>query len=148
MGSVHSKLLHVEEYVYDFAVDGGSVGAINLSAKDNMHVLPLGAVVKSVVMKVVTAFTSGGAATVAWGPTSDADGYSGTPVAVASLTANAVFRGYEGAAALLWQDTNDHPLFYPVLVANDSDMKLTIAAAALTAGKSVLWVEYYKPTLS
>jgi hypothetical protein len=147
MGTVFKKESHYQEYVYDFAVDGGAVSTIALSAKPGKEPLPLYAVVTSVALKVVTAFTSGGSATLAWGNTSDVDGYSGTPIAVASLTDNAVFNGWGNVAALLWNDTQDSPVYYHVGAANDAVVSVTIATAAMTAGKAVLWVEYVRPSL-
>ena len=132
-------------YVYDFAVDGGATGAIDLSAKANAAPLPTGAVITSVYGIVTTAFTSGGSATMSWGPTSDVDGYSGTAIAVASLTDNLVVNGWDSAAALLWDDTNDHAIFPKVIAANTGDFLVTIATAAMTAGYAEFVVEYYMP---
>ena len=138
--------LSVQEYVYDFSVDGGSTAAaIVLSSKANKSVLPSGAVVKSVYMKVLTTFTSGGSATLAWGNTSDPDGYSGAALAVASLTAGSVFNGYDNAAALLWDDTNDHPIYFSAESAGLQDVSVTIGTADMTAGKCVVVVEYCLP---
>ena len=144
--SVYTNEMHTQEYEYDFAADGGAVGVINLSSKAGAHVLPVGAMVKKVSLKVVTAFTSGGAATVSWGPTASATGYSGTAVAVASLTANASFNGEGNGASLVFNDVEDSSKEAVVGVANDGDMKLTIAAAALTAGRAIVNVQYYNPT--
>lgn len=149
--------VQVEEYVYDFAVDGGATGAIDLSGKSSESPVPVGALIKSVTMKVVTAFTSGGSATLAWGNGDDADGYSGTAIAVASLTDNALFLGNEDAAApgaLLWATigtTPDAVKSKPALNvadANDGLMEITIAAADMTAGKAIFLVEYYMPSLA
>ena len=142
--------VQVQEYVYDFAVDGGSTSAaIDLSAKAGKPTLPAGAVVLGVVARVLTSCTSGGSATVSWGPSADADGYSGAAVAVASLAANAVFNGTEDGsnpAALLWDNTLDAPKYYPVTAtANTQDFTVTIATAALTAGKISFSVLYLNP---
>lgn len=137
----------VAEYIYDFDEDGGATGAINLHAKDNYDVIPVGAIIKRVTAKVVTACTSGGSATVAWGNGDDADGYSGAAIAVASLTDNALFNGYDNGAALLWDDTNDHAIDVNVADAADGQFIVTIGTAALTAGKIVFLVEYYSPTV-
>lgn len=125
--------LHVQEYVYDFSVDGGAVGAIDLSAKDGYKPLPAGAVIKEVLSSVETACTSGGAATVSWGNGGDADGYSGTAKAVAALVDNAAFSGKSDSGA-------DVP---SVAVSGELDFNVTIATAALTAGKINFKVEYY-----
>lgn len=138
--------LMVQEYVYDFAVDGGATGAINLHAKANKAVVPVGAIIIGVRAKVVTACTSGGSATVAWGNGDDADGYSGTAIAVASLTDNALFNGYDNGAALLWDDTNDHVIDVNVSTAADGQFIVTIGTADLTAGKIVFMVQYLFPT--
>lgn len=137
-----------QEYIYDFSVDGGAQGAFDLSAKNNKSVLPSNAVVTSVWMKVLTTFTSGGSATLEWGNTTDPNGYSGATVAVASLTAGAVFNGWDNAAALIWDDTNDHAIFYSVgTTANNKDFSCTVATADMTAGKAVFVVEYYVPAI-
>jgi hypothetical protein len=138
--SVFSNEEHLQEYVYDFAVSGGAVGAISLSALAGKSI-PAGALVTAVYAKVVTAFTSGGAATVSWGPTADPDGYSGAAKAMAAMVDDAAFSGQEDSGALL-------DGVYPVVAANSQDMLLTIAVAALTAGKMAIVVKYLKPTLS
>lgn len=138
--------LHFQEYLYDFAVDGGAMGAKILSSKAGKASLPLGAIVLSVWSKVVTAFTSGGAATVEWGNSTDPDGYSGAAIAVASLVDNGVRNGQENDSALLFDTTGDFDKYYGVLVANDANMSLTVNTAALTAGKLVLGVMYHMPT--
>ncbi len=135
----------VQEYVYDFSVDGGAASTIVLSDKSGVDPLPVGAIVKQVTAKVLTAFTSGGSATLAWGHGGDPDGYSGTAIAVASLTANSLFNGWDNAAALLWDDTNDHAIPVAVVDASTGAVSVTIATAAMTAGKMVILVEYYFP---
>lgn len=140
--------VNVQEYVYDFAEDGGAVGEIFLSSKAGVDPIPTGAIIKRVTAKVLTAVTSAGAATLAWGNDDDPDGYSGTAIAKASLTANAVFNGYDNGAALLWDDTNDHPIDVAVINEDDGEVSVTIGTAALTAGKVVILVEYYYPKAS
>lgn len=138
--------LHVQEYIYDFAVDGGAIGEINLHAKDNKAVIPVGAIIKGVTAKVVTACTSTGSATVIWGNGDDKDGYSGATVAVATLADNYVSNGWDSGAALLWDDTNDHPIYQNVSTAADGQFIVSIADVALTAGKILFMVEYLLPT--
>lgn len=140
--------VQVQEYVYDFAVDGGAQGEIFLSSKSGYAPVPNGAIIKRVVGKVVTAFTSGGSATLAWGNDDDPDGYSGSAIAVASLTDNALFNGYDNGAALLWDDTNDHAIDVAVINEDDGEFSVTIGTADMTAGKMIFLVEYYLPSLS
>lgn len=137
--------VHVQEYVYDFADDGGAQGEIFLSSKANKEPIPVGAIITRVTAQVLTTFTSGGSATLAWGNDDDPDGYSGAAQAVASLTANTVFNGYDNAAALLWDDTNDHVIYVPVVNEDDGEVSVTIGTADMTAGKMVILVEYYMP---
>ena len=147
MSGLRNGGLQVQEYVYDFAVDGGATGEIFLSSKDGCSPIPNGAIIKAVTMKVVTAFTSGGSATLAWGNDDDPDGYSGSAVAVASLVDNFVANGWDNGAALLWDDTNDHQIPVPVINEDDGEFSVTIATAAMTAGKALFLVEYLLPTV-
>lgn len=137
--------VQVAEYVYDFDVDGGLQAAFNLHAKDGKAVVPVGAIKTAVTMKVLTTFTSGGAGTLTWGNGDDADGYSGAAIALGSLTAGAVFNGWDNAAALLWDDTNDHAIYVNVADAADGQLIATIGGADMTAGKAVVMVHYLMP---
>jgi len=141
---------HIAEYVYDFSVDGGANGtAIDLHDKAGKSVIPVGAIITDVVAKVVTACTSDGSATVAWGNGDNADGYSGTTIAVGSLTDNSLWhKGVQGTEALIWDNTNDAPKYVNVADAADGQLKLLISDADLTAGKIVFVIKYYLPTLS
>lgn len=147
MSSFKNDGLHVQEYVYDFAVDGGAQGEIFLSSKAGYAPIPNGAIIKAVTGKVVTAFTSGGSATLVWGNDDDPDGYSGATIAVASLTDNALFNGWDNAAALIWDDTNDHQIPVAVINEDDGEFSVTIATADMTAGKAIFLVEYLMPSL-
>lgn len=140
--------VQVAEYVYDFDVDGGAQGEIFLSSKAGYAPVPNGAIITAVCLKVVTAFTSDGSATLAWGNDDDPDGYSGTAIAVASLTDNAVFNGWDNGAALLWDDTNDHQIYVPVVNEDDGEVSVTIGTADMTAGKAIVLVQYYMPSLT
>lgn len=135
------------EYVYDFAADGGTAGAISLSSKNNKASLPSNAIVTSVFAKVITDI-AGTSSTVSWGNTTDPDGYSGTAIAEASLTAGVVNNGWDNGAALIFDDTNDHAIYYNVgTTANNKDFSITIGTADLTAGKMVFVVEFYVPAV-
>ena len=133
-----------QEYVYDFAEDAAT-GVVVLSDKATKNALPVGAIVTGVALKVLTAFASG--TSMSWGNGDDADGYSGTAIVTASLTLNALFNGWDNAAALLWDDTNDHAIYNNVADAADGSVSVTIAGT-MTAGKAVLMVEYLMPAAS
>ena len=136
-----------QEYLYDFAKDGGAISTKVLSNKNGKAPLPVGAILKSVYAKVVTTCTSGGSATVSWGNGDGVTVYSGTAIAVASLTAGAIFNGWDNGASALWDDTNDHPIFVNIDDATTGNFSMAIAADTLTAGKIVFVCEYYLPAI-
>lgn len=137
---------HVQEYIYDFDVDGGGTGEIFLSSKANYDPIPIGAVITAVTARVVTA-VAGTSSTLAWGNDDDPDGYSGTAIAEASLTINSVHNGWDNGAVLLWDDTNDHAIYVPVINEDDGEFSVTIGNNDLTAGKVVFMVEYLMPSV-
>lgn len=136
--------MHMNKYVYDFAEDGGAVGAISLSSKANSQSLPDNAIVESVVAFFESAIV-GSSSTLSWGNTTDPDGYSGAAIAEATLVADYVANGYDNASALLWDDTNDHIIHFLCNSADDRDFSVTIGTAPLTAGKVHFFVKYYLP---
>jgi hypothetical protein len=137
--------LQVQEYVYDFSVDGGATGAIDLSAKAGYDPLPDGAIVSEVVAFFEAAIV-GTSSTLSWGNTADPDGYSGSAIAEATLVINYVANGFDNGAALLWDDTNDHKIHYLANATNKRDFSVTIGTADLTAGKVKFMVAYYLPS--
>lgn len=132
-------------YTYDFAEDGGATSTIDLSAKAGAFTLPDNALVMNVWMAVETACTSAGSAVISYGNTTDVDGYSGTAGAVATFVLDYIQNGSTVAAALLWDDTNDHLTGFLANASDDRDFSITIATAALTAGKIRFYVEYVSP---
>jgi len=143
MSRIGNKV-HMQKYVYDFAEDGGVEGVIALSSKSNSSSLPDNALVKE-VHYFVEAAVEGSTSTMSWGNTTDADGYSGAAIAEASLAIDAVGNGAAGAAALLWDDTNDHSIPFLANSVNDRDFNITIASGDLTAGKVIFYVEFFLP---
>lgn len=133
--------VNVAEFVYDFAVDGGAISTISLSAKAGYGSLPQNAYVKNVHARVITACV-GTSTTVAFGNTTDPDGYLAA-TAEATLIADYISQGGTATSVLLWDDTNDHQTGFLVNSANDADFSITIATGALTAGKIAFYVEYY-----
>ncbi len=100
---------------YDFSKDAGAVGQLDLFTADEQ------CVVKFAGMRVITACTSGGSATVGVGKAADLAGIIAA-TAVASLTAGAFIMGVTALDA-------SH------IVAAGAAVKMDIATAALTAGK-------------
>lgn len=140
MSELKNVGVKVQEYLYDFAVDGGATGAISLSSKNGYHVLPQGAFVKNVYLRVITAVV-GSSSTVAVGNTTDPDGYLAA-TAEATLVADYISLGGTATSVLLWDDTDDHLTGFLVNSANDADFSITIGTADLTAGKIAFYVEY------
>lgn len=129
-GAMAGGELHIAEYTYDFAKDGGAVGAIDLSKK---FPLPSGAVIESAHYMVMTALTSSGSATVALG-----DAASGARYLAATAYNNAAFDADVPKVVAIG---------VPVKVssANLGKPALTIGTAALTAGKLKIWMKVYVP---
>lgn len=123
-------------FEYDFAVDGGAVGVINL--RPSVTELLAGVhIVGAYIIQETALVAVGGTVTV--GNTTDPDGFFADIVALAA-SKNAIMAG-EVAGALLWDDANDHAIAYSPLVADDFDVKLTVGTAAITAGKFTLYLE-------
>ena len=137
----------VQEYVYDFAVDGGVASAnIDLSAKAGYDPLPIGAIVTGVTAKVITAVT-GSSSTVSWGHSANPDGFSGTTIAEATLIAGYIENGWKTANSDLWDDTNDVQKYHSVTTAALGSFVVLIGTANLTAGKIIFMVDYLQPSL-
>jgi hypothetical protein len=109
--------LEVHEIEYDFAKDAGATGALDIMKFSQACVLV------DAYMKVDTAFTSGGSATLIWGVQGgDTDAcLDVTSGAVASLTLGAVMPGETTCKQ--------------IKLAADAVLEMTIATAAMTAGK-------------
>lgn len=128
------------KYDYDFSTQGGAVSSITLSSDVNS--LGEGVIVKRLRVIMKTAFTSGGTPTVTIGNTGDTDGYMADIYALGAASADAVINSSAVAGALIWDDTNDHEIYYRIdSTANNQDLVITIGTAALTAGKFELYLE-------
>jgi len=111
------------EIEYDFAKDGGAIGALDvLKVKD-------ACVVRAAYFKVDTACTSGGSATLSLGISGDAAGLVAA-TAVASLTLGAVIDGASIGTGYK--------------LAADAVIQSAIATATLTAGKVSIVIELAK----
>jgi hypothetical protein len=116
------------EYEYDFAVDGGAVSAIPLRCK-GLNALASGLVVTGFDLYVETTFTSAGSATAALGNSVSGTTYNADFFSSAAL-------GYAATKATLGY-----------LIPSDAGAipKLTVAVAALTAGKLKVVFQAYRP---
>lgn len=105
--------------LYDFAVDGGAVGDIALRGQN----IPSGAVVLDALLEVETALTSGGAATGAVKSEAAADIQSAAAVTGAPWST----LGFKRATFVATTA--------PIKTTAQRTVALTVATAALTAGK-------------
>ena len=109
--------------IYDFAVNGGAVGAIALTTLP----LPAGAVITGSRIDVITPLTSGGAATVsvdaeAAGDIQAAAAISGAPWSTAGVKVPSAGTNIKTTVA--------------------RQVTATVAVAALTAGKFAVYIDY------
>lgn len=104
---------------YDFAVHGGSIGAKTMTLA-----FPKGSIITRVWTDELTALTSGGAATIA------------LKVGAQDLRAAAAYAVYAGVV--------EHVASLPVKLTASGKLDVTIAGAALTAGKVKIYVEWLK----
>ncbi len=119
--------LKLAEYYYDFATDGGAVGAIALRGPQ----LPATAVIVGGRWITTTTMTSGGSATIALGSRAAAINDLKTATAIATI-------GAVGSQALVPVMT----AATDVLLTVNSSPAITVAVAALTAGKAKVVLFY------
>lgn len=115
--------------LYDFSVDGGAQGDFTL------FTIPTGCSVTRAWYEVLTAPTSGGAATIAFGVATN------DPTGILSATA------YNDAAfteAYHDSDVDGTASTFTTKTTTERAVVLTVAGADLTAGKIKLWVEYVR----
>ena len=108
---------------YDFAKHGGAVGAIPIDQK-----IPAGAIVTGGLVKVFTALTSGGAATVAVSLESAGDVKAAT--AIATLTPGLHDVAPDGTAANSFETTQERTV------------TVEVGTADLTAGRFLVLLNY------
>ncbi|MFN9974319.1 MAG: hypothetical protein ACK58T_30930 [Phycisphaerae bacterium] len=113
---------------YDFAIQGGAIGTVNLRDSDNqLATLPDKAIVLQVYIDEVTNVTSGGSATIAVGLNTTTDLLGAT--AIASFTG--IIAGVPtGTAATMVKATAARTI------------TATIGTAAVTAGKLNVFIDY------
>jgi len=113
----------VATFVYDFAVDGGAISTITPASTKT---LPKGAMVRSIASDEQTPFTSGGSATVRV--------KCGSINLTDTLAYNTAFTGADTHALASSAESID--------ITTAGELSIAVAAAALTAGKVVFYVEY------
>lgn len=132
-GAAQLKSIAVAEY--DFARHGGAISTIALTGK---NIIPSGAVITGGYIDVLTALTSGGAATIA--VQANAANDISTAVAVATWTAGVKNILPAPTTGAITASTG-------VKTTAARDISVVIAAAALTAGRFRVVLEYVDPTV-
>jgi len=122
--SALENYMKVAQFEYDFAKHGGAIGAITIDPK----LLPAGAKVLAGKIDVTTAFV-GATATIAFSVVGAADVLAAT--AVATFAADALLD-----VVPVWTAAT------AIKVAVNSSLTMTIAVAALTAGKCTINLFY------
>ncbi|WP_327047283.1 hypothetical protein OG320_05160 [Microbispora sp. NBC_01189] len=112
--------------LYDFAVDGGAVGAITLRG----DAVPSGAIIVDTLIQVETVLASGGSATVSIGTEGAADMQSAAAYNAAPWSSTGAKRGTLTATAA------------PVKTTQKRNITATVGTAALTGGKFQVLVWY------
>ena len=115
----------VARVVYDVATDLGTIAAHDLGVT-----LPAGAVITRSYFKIITQFVDAGSGTVAIS-CEDANNIK-TATDITGSAANAFIEGAStGATSAFTRD-----------IAADCNVTATVATAAQTAGKLILWIHY------
>ena len=118
----------VAEYEYNFAVDGGATGVKSLSSKANKALIPDGAVIKQVLIHVQTALVG-----------------SGASAKIGHTTSDLVYKANTAAAGYSIGSVTSYATPFAADTANERNVIMTVAGAALTAGKLKVLVEYILP---
>lgn len=113
--------IRTDSVLFDFSVDGGAVGDVEFARK-----LPEGAVITAIFSDEQTALTSGGSATVQL--------KAGSTDLTDALAFDTDFDGLDSQALASSAEA--------IKLSADSELKISIATAALTAGKVRFFVQY------
>ena len=131
IGSAINANKNLLKCVYDFDVLGGAVGTVHLKDdQGNEALLPDGAVVTRAFIASVTDPTSGGLATVALKMLSAGD-----------ILAALAFDSITGLVECI-QDGTAAKMIGPCTADSGTPIQMSIAVAALTAGKFDVFLEY------
>ena len=129
-------------YEYDFAVSGGAVSSIDL-VNEGMNALESGLVITDIMVAIETTLAGTATPTITLGNVGDTDGYMIDFFGAG--TAGAILNRGDRAGALVWDDTNDHPIYYKIDSAANAVPSITIASQALTAGKFKVYFKAIRP---
>lgn len=148
IGDELNETANLKKFVLDFSVQGGAIGAHQLlDDQGNPAVLPVGSIIARGFVDVVTAFTSGGSATVALGCTAANDILAAT--AVASLGAGLHECIQDGTAAAMVKVASGNTTLVKTNYSTPAQkVSATVAVAALTAGKMYIYLDIKRSSLT
>lgn len=134
LGDEVNETLNYKRFVLDFGVVGGLIGTLALQDDQGVTAqLPVGSFIMSVIFDFITAVTSAGSATVAFGCTSTTDLLAAT--AKASLTGIVAGIPVMTAATAVKVATGTTTLARRNFSVVTQPVIATVAVANLTAGK-------------
>ena len=128
----HSK--KIAKATYDFSTAGGAISAIKVPGAD---IVPSGAIITDVKVKVRTIVTGGGGATIALTA-------GGVTIKAAETIANCVYDG-TGIVDVIRAGNGGSTgtaKYIPITATSSAAIGVTVAVAALTAGVFDVYVEY------
>ncbi len=128
LGDIVSRELRTMVATYDFSVQGGAIGSVNLKDLNGVDAkLPESAIIWHSLIDVITAPTSGGSATIAFSAQSAGD-----------IKAALAYGSYSGIVAGIPTGSAANA----IKLTADRTLSATIATAALTAGKINVIIQY------
>jgi len=143
MGIPKGKELKMR-YSYDFTRDGGAISEIALTKEGSGSGLQEGFVITDMTVYMETELTSAGTPTLTLGNSTDPDGYFAD--FFGAVGDDVILNRGDRAGALIWDDTNDHPIHYRIDgTAANQDLVMDVGTAAVTAGKLLVTITGYVP---
>jgi hypothetical protein len=108
-----------------------------------MNALEAGLVIKDILVYFETTLAGTATPTVTLGNAGTPAGYMVDFFGAG--TAAAVINSGDRAGALVWDDTNDHSIYYKIDSSANAIPTITIGTQALTAGKFQVYFKCFKP---
>ena len=139
LAGVKQGVVHVDEYLYDYSVSGGTTGTYTLTSS-----LPTSGIVTGYQLQVHEPLTSSGSATFTIGNSASGTAYVGD-TAYSTFVDNYVNNHQGLASTALWDDSNDAEKMYLIDGSTKNDVLFEIGTAHLTGGKFSIWFYYIVP---
>lgn len=135
-GAISRSSRRAAVFEYDFAVDGGAVGAINMRpVTSSQSPVPSAAIIDNATIEVLTVPTSAGAATISVGVEAAGDVQAAAAISGAPWSTVGRKNGTPQSGATSVKTTAART------------PSITVGTAALTAGKLRLLIDYIDPAV-